>query len=116
MIARLYIDGWRYREKMKENPEKYARLREILPNIPEEPSQFYDVDVTVDVEAIVPELVALGIEPTIKNFKNGMFMGLSEKIRHLEDAQKLLRQQLYQGWNRSSGSRPERRDVSRKRS
>jgi len=96
MIARISIDGWKIREKMKAAPEKYSRLREILPDVPEDPAQLYDFDAIVDVESVLPELMALGIEPTIKAFKNGMFLGLTEKIRHLEDSQKLLRQQIYQ--------------------
>lgn len=97
MIARILIDAYRIRDAMKESPEKFQRLKDLIPGVPDTTDSLFSyIEAIVDLPSVLPELAALGIEPTIKAFKNNVILGVHEKIRYLEDQQKLLRQQIYQ--------------------
>lgn len=94
MIARIEIEGYELRKRFTEDPAYHARVREVLPQIPEKPDEWFSVDMVVDLAEFLPVLAELGIEPKIKAFKNSMFIGIEKKIEHLETQQKLLRQQM----------------------
>lgn len=97
MIARIQIDAYRIRDAMKESPDKFQRLKDLIPGVPDKAEELFSyIEAIVDLTAVLPELAALGIEPTIKAFKNNMVIGVHEKIKYLEDQQNLLRQQIYQ--------------------
>lgn len=96
MIAKVKVNAWDHRERMKANPENYAKLREIIPGIPESPDDWYLSEVIGDLDVILPVLMSLNIEPTVLPCGGGMFVGLHEKITSLETQQKLLRQQILQ--------------------
>ena len=94
MIALIRIDGWSWAGRT--DPEKYARLREVLPGLPEVGTSFFSTELLADLDLMLPALAEFGIEPTIKAFKNNLFVDVRQKIAHLETEQKLLRQQIAQ--------------------
>lgn len=54
----------------------------------------WNTEAIVDLDAVLPALAEMGIEPKVKAIKNAMLVGLREKIACLETEQKLLRQQI----------------------
>lgn len=92
MIARMKVEGWNWTGKS--DPVRYARLRELIPDVPEDSSRFYNAEVIGELETLLPALEEIGIEPTIKSFKNTLMVGLHERIARLETQQKLVRQEI----------------------
>ena len=93
MIARIEVNLWGKQDYFKNDPQAFATLQNLFPSITD-PSQLYSQEAIVDLDVVMPILQQLDLEPTIKAFKNTMFMGIREQIRHLESDNTLLRQQI----------------------
>ena len=95
MIARIEVNLWGMKEKFEKDPVAFAALQNLFPEVTDT-NHLYIQTAIMDLDVVLPVLQQLGLEPTIKAFKNTMFIGLHDKIRRLEYDQKLIRQQIVQ--------------------